>query len=80
MARIFDCYQNFQFECAADIVTLQKMIEQENILKFLARLNPEYEPIHIQLLRKEPHPPSQEIFAYVWRDEIRKGIIHHNGS
>lgn len=56
------------------------MIEQENILKFLARLNPEYEPIHIQLLRREPHPPSQEIFAYVWRDEIRKGIIHHNGS
>jgi len=51
--------------CAADAVKIKKMIEDELIYEFLGGLNSEYDPVRVQIFRKEPLPLLQKAFSYI---------------
>jgi len=51
-----DQYQNLKMKCTNDSIALAQFLERVRIFKFLSGLNPEFDPIRIQILEKEKFP------------------------
>jgi len=51
-----DQYQNLKTKCIYDSIALAQFLERVCIFKFLSGLNPEFDPIRIQILGKEKFP------------------------
>ena len=43
-------------ECSKDVAMLANFVERDWIFEFLSSLNPEHDPIHVQILGKEKLP------------------------
>ncbi|GAV64566.1 UBN2_3 domain-containing protein, partial [Cephalotus follicularis] len=69
----FDSYRTHKPSIAAELLTYQKNIEKERVYAFLGGLNPEYDPIRVQVLGKEPFPTLREAHNLVQHEET-----HHN--
>ena len=60
-----DQYQNLKMKCTHDSIALTQFLERVRIFKFLSGLNPEFDPIRIQILGKENFPSLSEVFHIV---------------
>ncbi|GAV76444.1 UBN2_3 domain-containing protein [Cephalotus follicularis] len=47
-----DQYRVFEMKCSEDTTTLKNFIENDRVYDFLAGLNPEFDQVRIQILRK----------------------------
>ncbi|GFZ12733.1 hypothetical protein Acr_23g0011180 [Actinidia rufa] len=72
-----DNYRTLDMDSPADTLKLKKRIDQEQIIEFLAGLNPEYDQIRVQILGNEPLPSLQEVYSYVQHEESRREIMLH---
>ncbi|XP_061350484.1 uncharacterized protein LOC133295656 [Gastrolobium bilobum] len=70
-----DQFQSLKMQCTADATTLAKEVENERIFDFLAGLNPEYDPIRVQILGKETFPSLSAVFNTVRGEESRRGVM-----
>ena len=70
-----DQYQHLQMECSKDASTLVDSINRDRIFEFLSGLNPEYDPIRVQILGKEKLPSLSEVFYTVCGEESRRAIM-----
>ncbi|GAV70038.1 hypothetical protein CFOL_v3_13537, partial [Cephalotus follicularis] len=61
----FDSYRTHKPSIAAKLLTYQKDIEKGRVYAFLGGLNPEYDPIRVQVLGKEPFPTLREAYNLV---------------
>ncbi|GAV56980.1 LOW QUALITY PROTEIN: UBN2_3 domain-containing protein, partial [Cephalotus follicularis] len=55
-----DHYRIFEMKCPEDAATLKIFIEKDRVYDFLAGLNPEFDQVKIQILRKEEIPSLEE--------------------
>ncbi|GAV64574.1 UBN2_3 domain-containing protein, partial [Cephalotus follicularis] len=60
---------------AAELLTYQKDIEKESVYDFLGGLNPEYDPIRVQVLGKEPFPTLREAYNLVQHEETHRNAM-----
>ena len=55
--------------CREDATTLNRIIERDRIVEFLAGLNPDFGQVRVQILGKEKLPNLNEVFAIVRSEE-----------
>ncbi|GAV92026.1 LOW QUALITY PROTEIN: hypothetical protein CFOL_v3_35410, partial [Cephalotus follicularis] len=67
-------YRVFEMKCPKDAATLKIFIE-ERVYDFLAGLNPEFDQVTIQILRKEEIPSLEETISLIQAKESRRGIM-----
>ena len=70
-----DQYQDLTMKCNEDTAILTKFIEKARIFKFLSGLNPEFDPIRVQILGKEKLPSLSEVFYSVRGEESRRAVM-----
>jgi len=75
-----DQYQNLRLENSKDAITLAQFVERSRIFKFLSGLNPEYDPIRAQILRKERLHSLSEVFFIVRGEEARQMVMMNEAS
>lgn len=70
-----DHFLIFRPKCKDDIIVYAKHVEELCIYELLARLNPEYEQLRVNILGKDPLPPLNEVYAYLRREEKRRSTM-----
>ncbi|GAV76355.1 UBN2_3 domain-containing protein, partial [Cephalotus follicularis] len=70
-----DHYRVFEMKCPEDAAKLNFFIEKDSGCDFLAGLNPEYDQVRIQILRKEEIPSLEETIPLIRAEESRRGIM-----
>jgi len=61
--------------CKTYVATHAKVVERERILKFPHGLNQEYDPIKVQILRREKLLPLSEVFFIVQGEENLRVVM-----
>lgn len=61
--------------CTKVSITYKKHIEEIQVFEFLARLNLEYEHIRVHILNMHLLHSLVEVYAYVHREERRRGVM-----
>lgn len=72
-----DFYKNFRAKCTEDAALYNKEVEETRIFEFLAGLHPDYEPMRVLILGKDPLPSLNEVFSYMSQEEDRRHIMPH---
>lgn len=62
-------------KCLEDAAVLKEFIEQDRVYDFLYRLNPEFDQLRSQILRKPEVPCFNEVVALIHSEESRRGLI-----
>ena len=70
-----DQYQAIKMICKEDTATLNRILERDQIMEFLAGLNLEFDQVHLQVLGKDNLPNLNEVFAIVRSEENRRGAM-----
>ena len=58
-----------------DAVLFKCIMEKDKIYTFVVRLNIEFDPIQVQVLRKEEVPSLNETIAIIREEEGRRGVM-----
>ncbi|GAV57085.1 UBN2_3 domain-containing protein, partial [Cephalotus follicularis] len=74
----FDSYRTYKPSIVAKLLTYQKDIEKESVNAFLGGLNPEYDPIRVQVLGKELFPTLREAYNLVQHEETCRNAMLHS--
>lgn len=61
--------------CQEDTATLNRILERDQIVEFLAGLNPEFDQVQVQVLGKDKLSNLNEVFAIVWSEENRRSAM-----
>lgn len=73
-------YTTYCPSCSQDAAVYQKRVEKIQTFEFLARLNPDYEQIKIQILNMG-HPLNlNEVYAHIHHEEGRCGVMTPTSS
>ena len=70
-----DQYQKIKMVCSADAATLNKIMERDRIVEFLAGLNSVFDQVRVQILGREKLPSLNEVFAMVRSEENRQAVM-----
>lgn len=70
-----DQFVVIEWESPKDSACYQRLLEKDCIYDFLSGLNPEFEAARERVLGTEPLQSILEIFAYIKREECRRGAM-----
>ena len=70
-----DQYQKIKMVCSANAATLNKIMERDRIVEFLAGLNSVFDQVRVQILGREKLPSLNEVFAMVRSEENRRAVM-----
>ncbi|GAV79606.1 hypothetical protein CFOL_v3_23071, partial [Cephalotus follicularis] len=66
-----DAYRTHRLSIPTELITFQKDIEKERVYDFLARLNPDYDQVPVQVLGRDPFPTLEEAYNLIQHAERR---------
>lgn len=69
-----DHYQVFEVKCPEE-AAIQNNLNEDQGYDFLARLNPEFDQVRVQILGKEETPSLEETISLVRAKDSRRGIM-----
>lgn len=67
-----DHYQDTKMVCSEDATILTSIFERDRVVKFLARLNAEYDQVRVQVPGREKLPSLNELFSIICSEEYRR--------
>lgn len=70
-----DFCKNFRVKCTKDAALYNKEVKETRIFEFLAGLHPNYEPMRVLILGKDPLPSFDKVFSYLSKEEDRCHIM-----
>ena len=62
-------------KCSDDAAILKKFIEADRVFDFLARLNPEFDLVRVQIIGKEETPSLEEAISLIRAEESRRSLM-----
>ncbi|GAV69682.1 hypothetical protein CFOL_v3_13183, partial [Cephalotus follicularis] len=74
----FDSYRTHKPSIVVELLTYQKDTEKESVYAFLGGHNPEYDPIRVKVLGKEPFPTLREANNLVQHKETHRNAMLHS--
>ncbi|KAL5738478.1 hypothetical protein ACOSP7_031239 [Xanthoceras sorbifolium] len=73
-----DMFFDHKWKDAADGVYFQKVLENNQVFKFLAGLNVDFDEVRGRIIGRQPLPSLNEVFAEVRREESRRWVMLGN--
>lgn len=70
-----DHYQVIKMKCSKDAAILKNYIGKDRMYDFLARLNPKFDQVRIQILGKEDIPSLEEVISLIHVEENQKSVM-----
>ncbi|GAV79607.1 UBN2_3 domain-containing protein, partial [Cephalotus follicularis] len=75
IAEQFSQGNNYAQAYELKLLTYQKDIKEERVYAFLGGLHPEYDPIRVHVLSKEPFPTLREAYNLVQHEETYRNAM-----
>ncbi|GAV72596.1 UBN2_3 domain-containing protein, partial [Cephalotus follicularis] len=72
LSQQLDAYRTHRPSNPTELITFQKDIEKEKVYDFLARLNPDYDQVRVQVLGRDLFPTLEEAYNLIQHEEHRR--------